>query len=286
MKPASSRLPTGWFNLPDEIKLKILSYALPFHGSYGVAEFRDPGYLTSGPIWDYHNTVLPLLSIPQVRDIVSAEFHGNNNIGMHYGTHWIHFESKGPSGSVDGNDNINDSDDDSDEPTLFYPPQYVRPHLRRFEIIVNEMTPTILNFLVQLGTPAFALDVLETLSLTFSCAHKVWYYSVETILQKLNECGVIRFPTRRLKVVYQHHAYRMVPIAGTRRRECKDILEMPLLEKLSLKVVEGGEARVEENWKRFSHHSPFEEHREYFDAWPSRKLIVRDRTTVKIVEVM
>jgi hypothetical protein len=86
------QLLSGWFTLPDELKVEILRYTLPRGLNYTASIFNAHGptfvphdeYIVSVAAVLYQNVVVTLLSLPAIRHLVAQVFYEQNTINVKY----------------------------------------------------------------------------------------------------------------------------------------------------------------------------------------------------------
>jgi hypothetical protein len=262
---------TLWMPLPDELKLQILGYLLPQDQRYEHHDFNK-----------YKNSIylpkrlLPLLSVPHVAGLAKEIFSGRNTMIIPTGTlPGYTLRRPPPAGTVEAamlhldryrlQDLRKFSDNFRLTRTLFIPPATATPFMRKLHIPVNELNPKSIKFMQNIASGQLGLTTLSSLIICFNCRQSRRF----ELLALFASIPPIEFPTPYLKITFDHdyNCYRPIyqPHAGalTGLKVWPDILEMPLLEKLTIQAVGSG---AEEIWSRLLIQSGAKP--EYVDIWP------------------
>jgi hypothetical protein len=249
MSQCLSPILANWRKLPDELKVYILKYLVPTGGHYSAQDFVK--WTDMSLFQEVWNMVMPLLSLPEIFDLVVELFWGQNTMCIH------ERRAHKPKRS-----------------TVLYPPHYSWVYIRRLRLSLGDGALDE-GALHDVARTARGFTHLCHLTLIINDTK----YSRGFAFGTLPLPPTVTFSTRRLEVEYHHTNVFYNDISIGPLSQC-DPVEEPLLNSLSL--AGAGGADVMETWIRYQWAGCIGEG-EQVEVWHSGYW--RKRMTRKIFEI-
>ncbi|KAF1842993.1 uncharacterized protein K460DRAFT_367913 [Cucurbitaria berberidis CBS 394.84] len=246
---------TGWNRLPDELKLQILKETVP-RDTYFASSFKK-----EIPHWRHRHvrgswrTMLPLLSIPQIKGLALEAFYSQNEMGI------MNNELR--------------SYNSEERSVIYYPPRNMRDYITKLYIRSCPSVRT-LELLINLGSGSTGMNHLRSVTVVINGSLHWGTRSPERagFLQILATIDKIEFRARTLMLRYLHDSNIL-------KKKMDDMvtddLDMLILEKFSL---QGRQDKVEEVWTRYKGHGSQE-----VDAWSTADQSCCGRITSRILSI-
>jgi len=283
----------GWREIPNEIRLEILSYVLSSDQTYKSTDLSDRkwyGYPAPSPEAEYYRkTVLRLLSIPEISPLVAKIFYGNNAVVIEH---------------LD--DDVLTLSDESFVTQRFekakwllppphkrgtlYPPSSAQTHVRRVEVRIKIVNLDSIEFVKTLTTILRIFHNIQsfTLELDFSNT-KCEEDSIKGYQKIVSRLSDFVFPTRVLQIRYKHRLLEPTihRRAYLQRRPQRDIIDkvlaIPLDIRLSEKLSSDEDICGNKGWRHTCTSKTKNDAKEYMEhvrQWYSINARRQDRITV------
>ena len=265
-----------WRNLPDELKVQILTFTIPHNEKYTHRDFTAPEqHPRPRPAAEaYHNLVIPFLSVREIAGMVAEVFYGQNTISIEYVQR---SELEVLLYRVCGHQSPLAS---CLHTTTMLPPPQTLGLVRHLEVNITTLTPQTLWFLQSLASN---LTNLHHLSIPIGRGTSLAQREELRLRNHLDMISIIKFQTRVLEVEFVHEFQARADAMCFRRNYIiLDALEMSILEKLSV----AGEGKLVERLERYyGDWGNCVATREYVSVWPTVEYGTRKRITRKVVEM-
>jgi hypothetical protein len=247
----ANKFSSGWYKLPDELKLHVLRYALPVDQHYTYQDFnRSLRY--AGMQHDHFETaVFPFLACPRLSSLASEYLYSHNTIQL-----WPTFP----------------------KPT-FLPYVAMRHCIRNLYVHVKRDINDF-EFLAKLADGSTAFQRLRDLEINIGLPP---YNARGKFYEFYSTMDPIQFDAKVLRVRYEHDRvpHRLTPV------RFRDAMETYIFDKLTLQCPLGKRLRL--SWTRWfssDYISDAEDNRKYVNTFhPTNWSAFWRRTTVKTVEI-
>ena len=259
----------GWHKLPDELKVMILRYAVPYGETFSSVNVNKSALdqecrrvARHGPSrfrWQqekidqlrkYETHVMPLLTCPETAGLAAEIFYAQNNMVL---------RSMG-------------------DRAFWRPPSNMLPFIRSVEtsvVVSNSMFEFFARDLSALSQLTLGLPNLRNLILVV-VAHD--YYGERTkFVDSVNAMAPIALNTRRLDIRFQHgHRHDIASYGRVHKRDSvvprsPDPLAIPLLAKFTVVSAE----TVVQNHLGYYYEGPVLRQRIFVDDWPQEIVLGR-----------
>jgi hypothetical protein len=203
-QPQNPTFLTNWNKLPDELKLHVLSFALPVNQCYDAVDFsvvlRNQSGAYGTRVHDFETRLLPLLACSNIASMAYENYYKQNSM-------WFHPSAGLGSGLI--------------------PPANILPFVRRLSLCVRYDLKG-LEFIVKLGSGDIGFANLHHVEIFIEYDQDL----PDVVNNFFNAMQIVEMPTRSLHVIYPQPACYSGPV----RSMPSDVL----MEKLTIRPGKTG----------------------------------------------